>query len=258
MSQQQETLEQKRQGLPRLQIPSRMSSISRGKSLINHNSMERCRPLSTVSTTSEKSWNYDNPLPSVRRSNARAGNGKAKHRSKSPSSSSSETVVADQSDSDTRRSKRSSTFSYNQYAGVNKSEKSVEGYDSKSFASRGRACTVQPDNRKGNYGQIVPSIHPDFNPINGTPTMRTREITDMDNYRDNQVRLSRIHADFAGAEGMPEHLMPQEVKVGDGDNHHPYKAALIDITGDKPRQVRRKPRFHEDLVEARKPSRRAV
>ena len=169
-------------------------------------------PQDRFSTASEQFFDFEPETPNLFRSNARAGNGKKK-RDDSERPPGAKNDVAD-SRTPPQMRKKSSTLSFVGQEYFNRSERSLEGQDPNSYASR----MAQARKNGLRHSRPMSVINEDLSNYAGTPppmlpsNARARAHNPIPGHRwrdnDDDVRLSRFYGqgDLLGLEGLPENI----------------------------------------------------
>ena len=173
-------------------------------------------PSERQSTVSERDFDYGCGIASLFRSNARAGNGNRKQDESDRHASPGPKLVIPVESKKPHVRPKPSTFSFVGHRGINQSESTLGGHDTKSFASRVTATWAQRDNRRDS--RPLSFINEDLGGYEGTPSTllpsytKPRVFNPIPGHKwqdiDDDVRLSRFYGqgDLLGLEGQPEDI----------------------------------------------------
>jgi hypothetical protein len=172
-------------------------------------------------------WRNTNPLPSLLRKNAKAGNGKVKHE-KVEKNSHPKGAASDEWDS--RRLFRISAYSFMREDSeiLRQAGLSTEGHDPKSFLSRVQSSGRQQQTpaqaqAKSKFSDSVVSLIPimeDLSLLEGTPftiqpsSAKGKQAREQPIHeRDSQVRMSNFYGDLGVLEGVPPSLQLKDPRT---------------------------------------------
>jgi hypothetical protein len=182
------------------------------------------QPVTGRPSSPLEEWHNTNPLPSLLRKTARAGNGKVKE-AKVEKNSQSKGAATEEWDS--RRLFRIPAYSFMREdpETLRQAGLATEGHDPKSFASRvqrQQEKLLQPPSKPKSRDSIVSlvPIMEDLSFLEGNPFLSnppsakgTQAPEQLKGDRDSEVRLSKFYGDLGTLEGLPPSLQLKDPRT---------------------------------------------